>query len=261
MTLKNDFPEEFFAIVAAARILGNLSNTVAGSGLPIIASVLASDLNEGHQTLFDSGSIGPYSGQLPVSVSDGQIDFDFNGNGSNILAGALQTGRINSSVIGVAQIDVSGKINSSRIEANGSLLQLPGPGGAPSLVNYARIVVLLTSHDRRRFPRICDFVSSDPVAKEFASGRSRTVFVVTEKCVLKWNFSRKRFDALYLLQPGSSLEDLEDITFLTGLQTPKHDAPPSDIELARLRDLLGPKLKRWNVDGRTTSKIKEHENG
>lgn len=255
------FPDEFFSIVAAARILGQSSNTIAGSGLPIIASILASELNERHLTIFDSGSVGHCSGQLPVSVSDGLVDFDFDGNGASILAGALQTGRIKSCVIGAAQIDAAGKINSSRIEASSTWRQLPGPGGAPSLVTYAGTVVLLTSHDRRRFPYACDFVSSDPVSREFFLGRRRSVFVVTEKCVLKWNFSKKCFEALYLLQPKSLIEDLRDIPFLTDLQSLECDAPPTDIEVAKLRQLLGPKSKRWNVDGRTSSKIKEKENG
>lgn len=261
MTPQIDFPEEYFSIIAAARILGQSSNSVAGSGLPIIASVLASNLNEQHRTIFDSGSIGVGSGQLPISVSDGSIDFDFNGNGSSILAGALQTGRVKSCVVGAAQIDAAGKVNSSRIEVNGSLLQLPGPGGAPSLVNYAGTVVLLTSHDRRRFPHSCDFVSSDPVGNEISSGRKRSVFVVTEKCVLKWSFSKKRFEALCLLQPTSSFKDLEVIPFLTDFQSLRASDPPTDMEISQLRELLGPSAKRWNVEGRTTSQIKEKSNG
>lgn len=126
MVSEEGYPDEFFSIIAAARILGRSSNTVAGSGLPIVASILASQLNHGHLTLFDSGSVGPYPDQLPVSVSDGSVDFEFNGNGASILAGALQTGRIDSCVVGAAQTDAEGKVNSSRIRANSAWRQLPG---------------------------------------------------------------------------------------------------------------------------------------
>lgn len=129
------------------------------------------------------------------------------------------------------------------------------------MVGFSETVVLLTTHSQRRFPSACDFVTSDPVAREFVSGRNRKVFVVTEKCVLKWSFLSKRFEALYLLQPNSSPEDLRDIPFLPKVQSIECAAPPTDVEVAKLRLLLGPDFKRWNVDGRTSSKIKETENG
>ena len=254
-------PRDFFPIVAAARILKQNKNTVAGSGLPIIASVLASELSARHTTLFDSGSLGPIAGKLPVSVSDGNIDFEYQGSGASILGGALQTGRIDSCIVGAGQIDASGKLNSSRIFNQNGFRQLPGPGGAPAMVAYANTVVILTAHDTRRFPTKCDFVSSDPVSTSHAFGRQRTVFVITHECVLQWSFSKLCFEAKLLLQPKSSIEVLDEFSFVRIPNELKQAKMPSDAELSNLRRLLGKNFEQWNLDGRVSSKLKDKANG
>lgn len=245
--------EHITGIVLASRLLRFFPNSLAGSGLPILASILASKLEPRHTTLFDSGAFSPDVCSCPVSVSDGDVAFVYSGPGSEVLMGGLQSGKVQSCVLGAAQIDALGRLNSTWLNTGGRTRRLPGAGGAPAMVSFCGAVVVLASHQTARFPVSCDYVSSDPTVRTNGSRADHSYFVATGKCIMAWSFQARKFEIKSIVK-GCLLDEITSVI--------KYAEPAADIqevehplpcELSALHELVGSNASRWNVAGRTSS--------
>lgn len=145
------------------------------------------------------------------------------------MLGALCCGNASSciGVIGAAEVDVDGNVNSSLVDGE----PLVGPGGAPDIAACANEVMVLTRADPRRLVRKVQYLTS-------LGHRVRTI--VTEACVFErtgpgepW-FVRDVVPARALL-----LKDVLAAGFRFVMPGPPPSAPPATSEeltmLARLR--------------------------
>lgn len=115
------------------------------------------------------------------------------------VLGALTTGADNRclGILGAAEVDASGNVNSTRLEDGTPLV---GSGGANDIASGANEVVVLTACDKRRLVQRVAHVTSPG---------HRVVAVVTERCVFERNVAGARNWHLtqVLTKDGESVDD------------------------------------------------------
>jgi glutaconate CoA-transferase subunit B len=130
----------------------------------------------------------------PISVSDPKVMHRAAKLGTlrDVLGCLLQRGLVDLGFVGGAQIDRYGNINSTVIGGPGAAVRrLPGSGGANDMASHCRRLLVITRHERRRFPERCDYITSPgfltgPGARERAGlGGDFGIAVVTDLAVLE----------------------------------------------------------------------------
>lgn len=250
-------PSEMMTAVAA-RELRDGEVVFVGIGLPNLACNLARETHAPNLVLiYESGAVGAVPERLPVSIGDPALV-----TGSLMVCSMadvfqyfLQNGRIGVGLLGGAQIDRYGNINTTVVgDYSRPSVRLPGSGGAAEIAIHARRTVVITRLDRRVFPERVDFVTSPG---HRANGQSRQELgmpgagptrVVTDKAVLEAEADSGEL-ILASLYPG-----IEPAEVAAGVGWPlrsrarlTHAEPPSARELHLLREVLDPKhlyLKR-----------------
>lgn len=230
-------------VVQGARQIGDGDVVIVGTGLPLLAATLAQRTHApGARLVVESGVVFPKVVPTPVSVVDPRLMHGASRHGSlfEALGGLVQRGLVRTGFLGGAQIDRYANINSTWVAGK----RLPGSGGANDIASHCRRVVVLTDHERRRFPARCEHVTSPgfldgPGARRAAGLPPLEVMVITDLCVLEAADSELRVTAL---MPGATLAGVRENT---GFAPAVADSlgtvePPSDAELRLLREELDP---------------------
>jgi glutaconate CoA-transferase subunit B len=164
MTPVTDYtPEEMMAIAAARRFRDGATCFV-GVGLPSTAGCLARALHAPDATLvYESGAIGSKPKVIPLSIADPELADTavVIASTNEIFAYWLQGGRIDLGVLGAAQIDRFGNINSTVIgDYVSPRVRLPGAGGAPHIAANAKEIVIIVRQDLKTFVSRLDFITT-----------------------------------------------------------------------------------------------------
>ncbi|HEY7624151.1 MAG TPA: CoA-transferase, partial [Candidatus Limnocylindria bacterium] len=151
--------------VMTARSLKDGSRVFAGVGVPLVASVLAKRRHAPRlEIVVEGGIIDPIvmPGYLPISTNEMRI-----GRGATMLLDITdvfllaQRGLLDRGIIGAAQVDRFGNVNTSVIgPAERPRVRLPGTGGANDIASLCGAVTVVTTHEQRRFVEKVDFVTS-----------------------------------------------------------------------------------------------------
>ena len=116
------------------------------------------------QVVLEGGIIGVTfrDGSLPVSTNEMRAAF-----GAPMLTDIndvflyAQSGFFDYGVLGAAQVDRFGNINSSIIgDHDHPTVRLPGSGGANDIASLCNRLLIVTSHESRRFVEMVDFITS-----------------------------------------------------------------------------------------------------
>jgi glutaconate CoA-transferase subunit B len=161
-----------------------------------------------------------------------------------------QRGMIDYCFLGGAQIDPYGNLNSTRIGADHDRprVRFPGSGGANDLASLCWRILVVTTHDRRRFVEKVDFLTTPgyltgPGAREAAGLPPGTgpYRVITDLAVLGYHDQTKRMEVLSL-HPGVTPEQVRAATgFALGVREPLGvTSPPTEVELRVLREEVDP---------------------
>lgn len=152
--------------VMASRVLRDDTTVFAGVGVPLLAAALAQQRHAPRLTMvIEGGIIGPRikPGRLPVSTNEMRA-----GHRAQMLPGITDTflfaqrGFLDYGFMGGAQIDQYGNVNTSILGTDywKPKVRLPGTGGANDIASLCREVIIVTSHERRRFVPKVDFITS-----------------------------------------------------------------------------------------------------
>jgi glutaconate CoA-transferase subunit B len=168
-------------IDAAAERLRDHEVVLVGVGAPVIAANRARERHAPNlQLVFESGAVGAVPARPPLSIGDPTLVSGAIASLSlaDIFSYVIEGGRIDTAFVGAAEIDRTGRLNTTVIGPYDSpKSRLPGSGGAAEIVAFSRRVVVLTALERRRFPERVGFVTSEPPP-------STEVLVVTDRAVL-----------------------------------------------------------------------------
>jgi glutaconate CoA-transferase subunit B len=151
--------------VAAAREIADGEVVFAGTGLPMLAAMLAQRTHAPRGCIiFEAGTVASQLAHLPMSVGDPRVM-----RGAATAAGlyevfsfVLQAGRVDVGFLSGAQVDRFGNINSTAIgrDPRHPKVRFSGSGGACDIACLARRTVIIAVHERRRFPEQVDYVTS-----------------------------------------------------------------------------------------------------
>ena len=239
-------------VVEASRHIGDGDNVVVGTGLPMIASLFAQKNHAPHMCyIVETGPIAPEVIPTPISVSDPRVMHRAVRVGSllDALGGVLQRGLADIGFLGGAQIDQFANVNSTVIgDYDSPKVRFPGSGGANDIASHAKKILIITRHEKRRFPEHCDFITS-PGYIDGPDGRKNAglpvpypdIVVVTDLTVMSIDKveGRLRID---MLMPGVSLDEVRENTLFEPLLAAEVVTvdPPTDRELSILREEVDP---------------------
>lgn len=249
MSLKYS-PVEMMA-VAASRVLEDNSSVYVGTGLPLVACILAKKTHAPNLLmLFEGGAMGGEIITLPLSVGDSRTSYKALKCGTILDVGsAAQLGYADYGFVGGAQIDSYGNINSTCIGSHDKpKVNLPGSGGGNDIASLCWKTVIVARHEKKRFVNKLDFLTSPgyldgPNARERSGLPAGTgpYRVVTDLAILGFDDNTKRMK-LISIHPGVTVDQVKENTgfeLVIPEEVPKTE-PPTENELRLLREEIDP---------------------
>lgn len=150
-------------VVAASRTLEDKKSVFVGTGLPMIAAILAQKTHApGLLMVFEAGGVGPQVPTLPLSVGDSRTFYKAAMAGSMCdVIEAAQAGYLDYGFLGGAQIDRYGNLNATCIGPyEKPKVTFPGSGGANDIGSLCWKTIIIMRHERRRFVEELDFMTT-----------------------------------------------------------------------------------------------------
>lgn len=218
----SDFNSMELMICVAARFLEDGASVVVGTGAPCAAAMLAQKTTAPNLLmLFEAGGIAPELPTMPVSVGDSRTTWRALMASSMTETMSLAArGMVDYAFLGGAQIDMYGNLNSTMIgdDYNHPKVRLPGSGGACDLATNCWRTIVITPHEKRRFAKKVDFVTSPGYltggkAREEAGlpAGSGPYKIITNLAVMGFNNPDRRME-VESLHPGVKLEQVIENT-------------------------------------------------
>lgn len=162
--IQKEYTETEQMIVNASRIISGDTTVFVGTGMPLLASVLALNTHAPNLLLiYEGGGVGGKpEGRLPIQVSEsltyekgcivGSMDY---------VMSLAQAGWVEYGFLGGAQIDRYGNLNTTVIgDWDKPKVRLPGSGGGADLASLCHKTIILMGQDKYKFVDELDFLTS-----------------------------------------------------------------------------------------------------
>ncbi|MCX6071979.1 MAG: 3-oxoacid CoA-transferase [Chloroflexi bacterium] len=243
----NYTPTEMLACVAA-RVLSNGKSVFVGTGLPMIAAMLAQRTTAPDLLIiFEAGGIGPRIPVLPVSVGDSRTFHQAVAASSmHDVMSLAQAGHVDYGFLGAAQIDRFGNVNTTVIgNYDHPKARLPGSGGANDLGSFCHQTIVVIRQDVRKFVKKLDFITTPgyltgPGARERAGlpANSGPYRVVTQLAMYGFDKATCEME-LIAPHPGVTTEQVQAESGFP-IKVAEHvsvSEPPSSEERRLLREI------------------------
>ena len=238
-------------IIAASRALRGNRTVFVGVGLPNIACNLARRSHSPDMELvYESGVFGAQPARLPLSIGDPTLV----SGATSVVSMAdlfmlyLQRGLIDVALLGGAQIDRFGNLNTTVIGDYATpKTRLPGSGGACEIAINARRIFMIMRLSKRAFVNKIDFQTS-PGHLDGGDARQRLGMpgfgpdqVITDKALFTFD-NPEREMMLVELAPGQTVESVRAAVGwpLRVAGSLREMMPPTAEELAIVREQLDP---------------------
>lgn len=238
-------------IVAAARALAGARTVFVGVGLPNIACNLARrTVAPELELIYEAGVYGARPARLPLSIGDPTLVTGATAvvSQADLFGLYLQGGLVEVALLGGAQIDRFGNLNTTVIGSYGApKVRLPGSGGACEIATSARRTFMIMRLKRRAFVPRLDFITS-PGHLEGGDSRARLglpgdgpALVITDLALFSFANPEREMQ-LEALQPGVTIEQVRaEVGWELRLApTVRVNEPPTPDELRLLREELDP---------------------
>ncbi len=244
-----------FMICTASRFLEDGKTVVVGTGLPMLAAMLAQKTQAPNLLMmFEAGGIAPLLPSLPMSVGDSRTHY------KSLVATSMPEimetcarGMVDYAFLGGAQIDKYGNLNSTMIGTNYEKpkVRLPGSGGANDLASLCWNTIIIIKMDKHKFVEKLDFLTT-PGYLTGAGSREKAglppnagpLKVITDCCVIGFDKETKEMQ-IESLHPGITLEEVQNrssfkINVKAGLKAAPITKEPTQKELKILRKEIDP---------------------
>ncbi len=206
-------------VAVAAGLLEDCSSAIIGTGMPLLAGLLAQRTHApGLLLIFEAGGLGAEVPVLPISVGDSRTFYRaVMASSMHDVMSAGQAGYIDFGFLGAAQIDPYGNLNTTVIGAHDTpTARLPGSGGASDIGSYAWKTIIIINQDKRRFVPKLDFLTTPgyltgPGAREQAGLPANTgpYRVITQLGVYDFDEQTRRM-RLIATHPGVTVGEALD---------------------------------------------------
>lgn len=149
--------------VSAAREVNDGEVVFAGTGLPMLAIMLAQKTNAPNAVcIYEAGSIDGRPIDLPASVGDARCHYQASiANGLFDVFGQLQRGKVDLAFLSGAEIDQYGNVNTTAMGSYSPVgKRLTGSGGNSDINSLAKRTVFIMVQEKRRFVERCSYITS-----------------------------------------------------------------------------------------------------
>src|SRR5512137_182741 len=238
-------------ICVAARLFKDGTTAFIGTGIPMLASMLAmKTVAPGLVPVFEFGGTGAILETLPRAVGEARTFHKaVAASGICDIMETAQRGFIDYGFLGGAQIDCYGNLNSTAIgEHDHPKARLPGSGGGNDVGSLCWMTIAIMQHDKRRFVPKLDFLTTPgyltgPGAREAAGlpRNSGPINVVSTLALMDYDPQSCRM-RLAATHPGVTVQEVIDNTGFE-LFISDHvgaNTPPGTEELRLLREEIDP---------------------
>ena len=242
---------EYLAFVGAS-VLEDSKSVFVGTGLPIIATMLAQKTHAPSLLIiFEGGGMGPLLPDLPVSVGESRTYYKgIAASSMHDVMSLSQAGYIDYGFLGAAQMDMYGNINTTIIgDHDMPKVRLPGSGGANDVVSFCQKTIIILRQSKRRFPEKVDFITC-PGYLDGRPGQREEVglipgtgprMVITNLGIYEFEDREMVLKSVHT-HTGVTLEQVKaevdwDIKISPNLED---TAPPTEEELRILREKVDP---------------------
>lgn len=248
---EHEYSKTELMICVAARLFEDGTTAFIGTGIPMLAAMLASKTVAPNLVpVFEFGGMGAILEALPRAVGEARtFHKGLQAAGICDIMETAQRGFIDYGFLGGAQIDCYGNLNSTVIgDHDHPKARLPGSGGANDVGSHCWRTIAIMQHDKRRFVPKVDFITTPgylagPGARETAGlpKGSGPLYVVSTLALMDYDPASKRM-RLKATHPGVSVQDVIDNTGFELIipDTVEANAPPSAEELGLLREEIDP---------------------
>jgi glutaconate CoA-transferase subunit B len=188
--------------VCGARAIRNNEVVFVGTGIPLIAAMLAKRTHApSAKIVYEAGFIDSNAVDIALSIADSRLGYRASAAIGLIetLGLMLQGGHVDVGFVGAAQIDEYGNINTTYIgDYEKPVVRLPGSGGGNDIVTSAKRIVIMMTHEKRKLVKKLDYLTSPgfldgPEAREKAGIRGGgPSLVVTNLCQMGFDPKTKR---------------------------------------------------------------------
>jgi glutaconate CoA-transferase, subunit B len=246
--MKDYSTSELMASVVARQIR-NDDVVFVGVGIPLIAGIVANCTHAPEAILvYEGGGIGARARRIPWTISD-------NPTTDNAIAatqmwrvfGDQQRGFVTLGIIGAAEIDCFGNVNTTVIFGRDGTyarpkVRLPGSGGANDIASSALRTVIMMRLEKGKFVRRVQYLTSPgylggPGERENVGLHGAgPVMVVTDRCVFGFHDQTKQM-VLRKVYPGVKVEEVRNLVDWDLSVSPDLDEaePPTEEQLLAMR--------------------------
>lgn len=256
----SDYTLQEFLVAAAAREVQDGDVIFAGVGVPLLGTLVAKLTHAPNAIIaMESGSIGPQPYRAVLGIGDNPcVENALSATSLWRLFSDQQRGYFDLGMVGGAQVDKYGNLNSTAIFGNGNYQQpaarLPGSGGANDIASSAMRTVITIPLQRRRFLERVDYITSPgyidgPGARErYGLPGNGPSAIITNRCIFRFDPETKEA-YLASVHPGVSVEDVKqevswDLKVAKDLQTTE----PPTVEQIKITRILDP-IKIYTGNG------------
>lgn len=243
-----DYSSDELMIIESSRYISDTDTVVVGTGLPMAAAMFAQKTHAPNVNfVIESGPVDPVFDKVPISVTDPSIMNKAVKLGAKreVLGCLVQRGLVDIGFLGGAQIDQYGNINSTYIGTpEKPKTRFPGSGGANDIASSVPKILIITRHEKRRFPSKVDFITS-PGYIDGSEGRTKNfmkvnrpdIFLITDLTVMEFDQTKGKM-TIKKLMPGVTVERvIENTGYVPGVAAKVEEVePPTDEQLRVLRE-------------------------
>jgi glutaconate CoA-transferase subunit B len=239
--------------IMAAREIHNGDIVFCGTGISMLAAMAAKNISAPDSVIFfESGAVDALLEDLPWAVSDSRVMWGANSTGGLMDAFATMQNRITGNrviaILGAAQIDIYGNLNTTAIgDYSKPDTRFAGSGGGCDVASFVPRCIVFMHHERRKFVRKLDYRTS-PGNLDGPEARRRAglppggiTCVVTNMAVMRFDEDTKEMylDRFY---PGITPQQvLEHMEFAVDISRARPADPPTEEELRILRGKCDPR--------------------
>ena len=238
--------------IAAARCIKDDDIVFCGTGISMLAAMAAKHINAPRSLIFfETGAIDSELLELPLAVGDYRVMYGASVNGNLADAFATMqnrfTGRQVVGILGAAQIDRYGNLNSTVIgDYRHPKVRFSGSGGAADVGSFVSRTIIFMQQQRRKFVPELDYFTC-PGWMDGPGGRQRAGLpgggpetVVTDMALMGFDDATKLM-VLRGCYPGIRPEQvLDHMGFEIDISRAETIPGPSAEELAILREKCDP---------------------
>jgi len=252
MTSASPYSSQEIMAIMAAREIKNGDIVFCGTGISMLAATAGKRINAPESVIFfETGAIDSYLEELPLSVGDPRIEYLAACSTGLVEAFATmqnpKTGQRVIAILGAAQIDIFGNLNTTSIgDYHSPAVRFPGSGGGCDVASLVPRCIAFMQHGKHKFVNRLDYLTS-PGQLQGRGTRAKAglrpggiSMVITNLGVMRFD---EQTDEMYLdkYYPGVSPQDiLDNMQFRVDISRAQQAGPPTDHELKILREKCDP---------------------